>query len=155
MTESYDEFVEDIKRHKNFVSLFNTDTQKMVALYMWRYVRDHLDELHNMLTDEEIEWGDNDYGYDAVDKIKENFCAEFENDTGLIINWCNNCILCHHLSNLAYVSNPCANCPLKSCDARSENPYHTLVEYAFHKKSKNDALSAIDTIIRTIKGAKL
>lgn len=155
MTDDYDELIEEINRTKNQVSTLNADTQKMVALYMWHYVRDHLDELHDMLTEEEIDSGDMvDYGYDAVERIKQDFCEQFEKDTGLVVNWNNYCILCHHYSNTG-CSNPCANCPLGSCAAASENPYHTLVKYAFHKESKNSALSAIDTIIGAIKGAEL
>lgn len=157
LAEKYEDIVYDINRHKNFISWFNTDVQKTVALYMWEYVRDHLDELYDMLTEYELNNDDSDYGYgyDVVDKIKEDFCEKLRNDTGIIVDWCNHCILCTHCSNLAHISNPCENCPLGSCADKSDNPYFTLVKYALHIKSKNAALEAIDDIIRAIRGAKL
>ena len=152
MKKDYDDFVDEINKVLHRVSAFRIDTQKKVALYMWDYVRDHLDELQDMLTDEEIDSGDVvDYGYDAVESIKQHFCEKFEQDTGLVIDWDNYCILCHIYSR----SCSCLSCPLKSCAATSENPYHTLVEYALHKKSKNDALSAIDTITKAIREVRL
>ena len=155
MKKDYDDFVEGINKVKKLVSIFNTNVQKKIALYMWDYVRDHLDELHDMLTEEEIDSGDVvDYGYVVVESIKQHFCEKLDKDTGLVVDWDNYCILCHQYEKISR-GKPCDMCPLKSCAETSENPYHTLVEYAFHKKNKNDALSAIYTITKAIKGAVL
>lgn len=155
MTENYREVDEEINRTKYLVSSFDNDTQKKVALCMWDYVYRNLDELYNMLTDEEIDSGNVDYGYDAVERIKQDFCEEFEKDTGLTVDWDNYCILCHHVRLDFSVTSACNNCPLKTCAAHTDNPYHTLVEYAFHNTDRNSALSAIDTIVEAIKGAEL
>lgn len=150
IVDKYKDVVEDINRHKSLVSLFNTSTQKAVALCMWDYVRDHLDELYYMLTDEEIDSGDVDYGYDAVERIKQDFCEEFEKDTEIVIDWNNQCILCERYST-SVPPHPCMGCPLGTCAAYADNPYHTLVEYALHDTDKNSALSAIEAIIKAIK----
>ena len=150
MSEKYDFLVDTLNRTKHNVSVFDKNIQRKVALCMWDYVRDHLDELHDMLTDEEIDSGDNDYGYDAVEKIKEDFCHKFEEDTGIVIDWDNECILCDKYA-VSPSPQPCIGCPLVTCAAYTDNPYHTLVEYAFHNKDRSSALSAINTIISTIK----
>lgn len=151
MTEDYRELVEELNRTKHQVSVLEINVQKKIAVAMWEYFREHLDELYDMLTADEISWHDVDYGYDAVDKIKEDFCEEFEKDTGLTVDWDNHCILCHNIS----ATSRCDMCPLGSCAAHTDNPYHRLVEYAFHRESRNSALKAIDIIIKAIKGAEL
>lgn len=81
-------------------SLFNIEIQKKVAVCMWNYVREHLDELHDMLSDDEIDSGNIDYGYDAVEEIKKKFAREFFKDTGIVINWASFCILCENFKRL-------------------------------------------------------
>lgn len=142
--EDYSELVDIINSRKHQISLFNKGTQKNVAIAMWEYIADNLDEL----SDEEIENGDIDSGYAAMENIKSKFAKKFEKDTGLVIDWKNYCILCEHFTRLS--SRACEICPLKSCASYTENPFHTLVMYAMHSESRNAALAAIYKIIDTI-----
>lgn len=147
---NYNDFVESVKKEKYNISSFKYETQKLVAIHMWRYIRDHLDELYNMLTDEEIDSGDIDYGYEALVKIKKDFSEMFEKDTGIHIDWENNCILCDYYSSLYGILRRCINCPLQSCNSLCHNPYYTLVKYIFHGATRHDALSAVYNILDTI-----
>ena len=153
MTEDYRELVDRVNKTKHDISLFNIDMQKKVAVCMWNYVREHLDELHDMLSDDEIDSGNIDYGYDAVEEIKKKFAREFFKDTGIVINWASFCILCENFRRLRIES--CKACPLRSCTSSNDNPYHRLVEYVIHRNSTISALSAINSIIKAIKEARI
>ena len=151
MTEDYRVLVDRVNKAKNYISVCNIDIQKNVAVCMWNYVREHLDELHDMLTDDEIDSGNVDSGYDAVEEIKKKFAREFFKDTGIVINWASYCILCENFKRLRVES--CKACPLRSCTSSNDNPYYRLVEYALHRTSSIFALSAINSIIKAIKEA--
>lgn len=137
--------IEDFNKNKKEISSFCDGIQREIAIEMWDYVRKHLYELHDMLTDEEIDSGEIDYAYDALERIKEDFSEEFRKKTGVKIDWRNYCVLCHKFSCVSIHT-----CPLGSCDYRSDNPYYTVVKYALHKTTYEQACESIDFIIKKI-----
>lgn len=157
MKEDYYHIVNTVNKSKFYpqneiISSFTTDIQKSVAVCMWDYVRSHLDNLHNTL--EASERDDVDNGYYVLSKVKKDFCDMFYMDTGVCINWKDHCILCSYHKKYDG-SSLCGKCPLVSCASLSKNPYHTLVEYICHNEKKDNALSAIDSIIKAIREMQL
>lgn len=154
MTEDYYNIVDKVNKSKFYpkdvISSFETDIQKSVALSMWYYIRNHIDELYGILKS----YGNIDDGYDVLAGIKKEFCIIFYSDTHISINWPNHCILCSRYKKYA-VSTSCGACPLGSCSSLSDNPYYTLVKYILHNESKSNALSAIESIIKAIREVKI
>ena len=147
-SNGFAELVESIRFNKKYLSSFNEKIQKRAATEMWYYVRDHLDELEEILTDEEIDSGDIEYGYEALDRIKREFADMFRRETGIGIDWRNLCFLCSKY-RCCHIG---GNCPLESCDSKTDNPYHTIVEFAFRSGfvDMEDAKEACNKIIRTL-----
>lgn len=134
-------YVEEMKKRKRLITSYDTDTQKHVAVCMWGYVRSHLDELHDILTDEQRNYASPAFGYKAVEEIKKKFVNKFEDDTGIEINWKTRCILCEKFDHMSQES--CFLCPLRSCSSFTfDNPYYILVSTKRHMKGHWQLLTA-------------